>query len=354
MVERIPVAVMGATGLVGQRFIQLLHKHPWFELVSITASERRIGQKYGETVRWMWSEEPPEEVQEMKLSPTNYEGVRDAEIVFSALPSSVARELEPELAKRGKIIVSNASPFRMDDDVPLINPEINPDHLKLIPIQREKRNWKGFIAKNPNCTTAILTLSLKPLLDNFGISNVRVATMQAVSGAGYEGVVSMDIIDNIIPFIKEEEEKVHRETKKILGTLTSDRVEPLNIGVSASCHRVPVLEGHLEAVFVELKEKPEDVNGVVKALSNFKGKPQELKLPTAPEKPIVVRSEPDRPQPRFDRMTGGGMSVVVGRIRWSEIDQNEIKYMVLGSNTIRGAAGTAVLIAELLRAENMI
>lgn len=352
--EKIRVAILGATGLVGQRFIQLLHKHPWFEIEVLTASEKRVGQKYGESVRWMWSTNVPEEIAEMKLEKTCYDSVKDVDLVFSALPSAVAKEIEIEIAKHGKIVVSNASPLRMEPDIPLINPEINYDHLKLIEVQKRKRGWKGFIVKNPNCTTAILTLTLKPLLDRYGIKTVRVATMQALSGAGYHGVMSMDILDNIIPYIKEEEEKVNRETKKILGTLKNNEVTPLNVKVSASCHRVAVLEGHLEAIFVELKEKPNDIEEVIKLLENFKSRPQELKLPTAPEKPIIVRREVDRPQPRFDRYVGKGMSVTVGRIRWDEAAENGIKYLALGSNTIRGAAGAAVLIAELLKAEGYL
>lgn len=352
--DKLKVAILGATGLVGQRFVQLLHKHPWFEIEVLTASERRVGKKYGETTRWMWSEEVPEEVADIRISRTCFDSVKEVDVVFSALPSAIAKDIEIEIAKQGKPVVSNASPLRMEPDVPLVNPEVNYDHLKLISIQQKKRGWKGFIVKNPNCTTAILTLSLKPLLDKYGIEKVRVATMQALSGAGYEGVPSMDIIDNIIPFIKEEEEKVNRETRKILGTLKGDHVEPLNIGVSASCHRVPVLEGHLEAVFVDLKEKPESIEEVIRTLEEFTSKPQELKLPTAPKKPIIVRREIDRPQPRFDRMIDKGMAVVVGRVRWDEASDRGIKYLVLGSNTVRGAAGAAVLIAELLVAEGLL
>jgi len=349
LVEKLKAAILGATGLVGQRFVQLLHDHPWFDIEVLTASEQKVGLKYSEAVHWMWSQEPPETVLEIRLSKTSYESVKDVDIVFSALPSSVAASVEVELAKMGKVVVSNASSLRMESDVPLVNPEVNYEHLKLIEVQRKKRGWKGFIVKNPNCTTAILTLTLKPLLDKYGIDSVRVSTMQALSGAGYRGVYSMDIVDNIIPYIKEEEEKVHRETRKILGLLKENGVELSDIKVSASCHRVPVLEGHLESVFVELNEKPECLDEVINLFKHFRSKPQELRLPTAPENPIVVRKEVDRPQPRFDRMVGKGMSVVVGRVRWSECSDKELKYLVLGSNTVRGAAGAAVLIAELLK-----
>jgi len=352
--DKLSVAVLGSTGLVGQRFVQLLHDHPWFELEVLTASERSVGLKYGEAVRWVWSDSPPESVSDLRVASTSYESVKDVDVVFSALPSSVARDVEVEIARRGKVVVSNASPLRMEPDVPLVNPEVNWDHLRLIEVQRERRGWRGFVAKNPNCTTAILTLTLKPLLDEYGIARVRVATMQALSGAGYRGVYSMDILDNIVPYIKEEEEKVRRETRKILGKLSGDGVEPLPIGVAASCHRVPVLEGHLEAVFVELRERPSSLDEVVEVLRRFRGRPQELGLPTAPERPVVVRTELDRPQPRLDRDVGRGMSVVVGRVRWSEASDRELKYLALGSNTVRGAAGAAVLIAELLVAEGYI
>ncbi|RLE79994.1 MAG: aspartate-semialdehyde dehydrogenase [Thermoprotei archaeon] len=354
MADRLKVGVLGATGLVGQRFIQLLHDHPWFQLEVISASAEKAGMKYSEATRWIWSTPLPSSVADMRLCKLSPEKFKGLDIVFSALPSQIAGGFEEKLAKMGLTVVSNASPMRLEDDIPLVNPEINPEHLKLLEVQRRTRGWKGVIVKNPNCTTAILTLSLKPLLDEFGLKRVRVATMQALSGAGYRGVYSMDIMDNIIPFIKNEEDKVRDETRKILGSLKGERVKWLDIGVSATCCRVPVLEGHLEAVFVELEEKPSDLSEVIKVLETFEGLPQKLKLPTAPDKPIIVRSEVDRPQPRLDRMAYRGMAVTVGRIRWDEATENGLKYLVLGSNTIRGAAGAAVLIAELMKAKGII
>lgn len=354
MPDRFRVAVLGATGLVGQRFVHLLHDHPWFELEVLVASREKTGLKYGEAVHWLWGDGPPEDVCEVRLSEPSVESLRGLDLVFSALPSGVAQGLEVEAAKAGLAVVSNASPMRLDPDIPLINPEVNPDHLALIAEQRERRGWKGFIVKDPNCTTVILTLTLKPLLDRFGVKRVRVATMQALSGAGYKGVLSMDIVDNVIPFIKGEEEKVRDESRKILGKLRDGSVERSSAGFSASCHRVPVLEGHLESVFVELEESPNDLNEVVKTFEGFVGEPQRLMLPTAPRRPIIVRREDDRPQPRLDRYSGGGMSVTVGRVRWDEAGSAGIKYLTLGSNTIRGAAGTAVLIGELLKAKGYL
>ncbi len=354
MSDRLRVAVLGATGLVGQRLVYLLHDHPWFDLEVLAASREKTGLKYSEAVHWLWDSGPPDDIGEVRLSEPSVESLEGLDLVFSALPSGVARELEVEAAKAGLAVISNASPMRLDPDVPLINPEVNPEHLALISEQRRRRKWKGFIVKDPNCTTVILTLSLKPLLDRFGIKRVRVATMQALSGAGYRGVLSMDIVDNVIPFIKGEEEKVRDESRKILGRLGNGSIEELSAGFSASCHRVPVIEGHLESVFVELKETPNDLDDVVKAFEEFVGEPQRLMLPTAPRRPIIVRKETDRPQPRLDRYSGGGMSITVGRVRWDEAGPAGIKYLALGSNTIRGAAGTAVLIGELLKAKGYL
>jgi len=350
MVDRVSVGILGATGLVGQRFIQLLHEHPWFEITKLAGSSEKAGKKYSEAVLWIWDRDPPESVADMRLCYPRVEEFSNLDIVFSALPSSIAMSLEPELAKSGTTIVSTNSFLRMKEDIPLINPEVNADHIEIIEVQRTKRKWKGCILKAPNCTTAILTLTLKPLLDSYGIKSVRVATMQAVSGAGYRGVLSLDILDNIIPYIEGEEEKVTLETRKILGRLENKTIVPLEIQVSASCHRVPVIEGHLEAVFVELIEAPSSIDEVIRILKDFKGIPQELRLPTAPPQPIIFREEKDRPQPRLDRMAYRGMAVTVGRVRKDDGFDKGIKYVVLGSNTVRGAAGAALLTAELLYA----
>jgi aspartate-semialdehyde dehydrogenase len=272
----------------------------------------------------------------------------DADIVFSALPADQAVETEDAFARAGFAVVSNASAHRMDADVPLMNPEANFSHLKLIDKQRRRRKWDGALVTNPNCTTAVLSLSLKPIFDTFGLKNVVMSSMQAASGAGYPGVASLDIIDNVIPFIKDEEEKVQRETQKILG----DVGHSAEFNISASCHRVPVIDGHTEAIFVETV-KPSTPEQVANCMAEFAAEPQELKLPSAPKRPIIVRSEQDRPQPRFDRNEGRGMSVVVGRVRKDPVFDG-VKYVALGHNTVRGAAGCAVLIAESMKSQGYI
>ncbi len=341
-------AVLGATGLMGQRFVQLLNHHPWFTLESVTGSERSVGETFGEAVRWRVETPLKEDFAELEVQPSNPKFVDNVDVVFSALPSEVARTVEEEFAKAGHVVVSNASAYRMEPDVPLLNPEVNCEHSSLIDEQRRRRNWDGAIVTNPNCTTAILTLSLKPVLDGFGVERVIVSSMQAASGAGYPGVASLDLIDNVIPFIREEEEKVERESAKILGQVDS----PAKFGFSASCHRVPVLDGHMEAVFVETKEQATP-DKIVSVMENFSAEPQRLKLPSAPNQPVVVKREEDRPQPRFDRLEGNGMSVVVGRVR-KDRSNGGIKYIALGHNTIRGGAGCAILIAEYLRSKGYV
>ena len=344
------VAILGATGIVGQRFVHFLSDHPWFDLELVMASERSAGKVYAEAVTWILEKPMPKRAYELTLYPINVDLIarERIDIVFTALPPDAAKELEPQLAKKGIVVVSNASPMRLESDIPLLNPEVNADHIDAIEVQRRNRGWSGAILKVPNCTTAIATLSLKPLLDAFGIGKVVIATMQALSGAGLTGVPSMLILDNLIPYIEGEEEKVESESRKILGEFNGSVIEVNNaISVTASCHRVMVLEGHTEAIFVELKAKA-TIDEVIKAMEEFKGnKIKGMALPTAPEKPIIVRQEADRPQPRLDRLEGNGMSVVVGRLR-EDKTLNGVKYVVLGHNTIRGAAGTGVLIAELL------
>ncbi|MEM3522388.1 MAG: aspartate-semialdehyde dehydrogenase [Candidatus Bathyarchaeia archaeon] len=344
----VDVAVLGATGLVGQNFIQILAKNPLFRIKSVAASERSKGLKYSKAVKWRFSNEIPEEVYDLEVvSPTPKE-VKDVDAVFSALPADIAYSIEEEFAKAGYVVLSNASSHRMDKYVPILNPEVNGEHIKLIDLQREEKKWDGAIVTNPNCTTAILTLSLKPIYDKFGIKSVIVSTMQALSGAGYPGVASLDIIDNVIPFIEKEEEKVQTETLKIMGTIE----KYAEFKISASCHRVQTTDGHMEAVFIETYDEPEPEE-VIKAMESFKAEPQLLKLPTAPEKPIIVRKESDRPQPKLDRMEGNGMSVVVGRVRKDPVF-NGIKYIVIGHNLIRGAAGCSVLNAEYLKAKGYL
>lgn len=332
----------------GQRFIGLLRSHPWFEVAAVTGSERRVGRCYLEAVNWKLESPLENPVGELEVLPTEPKAVKGVDIAFSALPSEVAAKAEEEFARAGFMVVSNASSHRMDLDVPLVVPEVNPDHISLIDDQRQKRGWDGAIITNPNCTATPLVMSLKPLVDKFGVKRVIVSTMQASSGAGYPGVASLDLIDNIIPYIRNEEEKVAEETCKMLGS----KYEPASILVSASCHRVPVLDGHTEAVFVET-EKTAEPSEVSRAMENFRAEPQLLKLPTAPPSPIVLRTEEDRPQPRLDRMAGQGMSVVVGRIRRDKA-LNGIKYVLLGHNTVRGAAGCAILTAEYLKAKRYL
>lgn len=340
-------AVLGATGLVGQRFVQLLNDHSWFEISALTGSDRSVGREYGASVNWRMETHLKRKVAEITVQRTDPKEV-DADIVFSALPAEQALSTEEAFAREGYAVVSNASAHRMDEDVPILNPEANFNHLSLIDEQRRRRKWDGAIVTNPNCTTAILSLSLKPISDTFGLRNVVMSSMQAASGAGYPGVASLDIIDNVIPFIKEEEEKVQRETQKILGTPGKSA----GFTVSASCHRVAVLDGHTEAVFVQT-EKAAEPEEVAKWMAEFTAEPQRLKLPSAPERPVIVRSEQDRPQPRFDRNEGHGMSVVVGRIRKDPVFDG-VKYVALGHNTLRGAAGCAVLIAESMKSQGYI
>ena len=340
-------AILGATGLVGQRFVQLLNDHPWFEITTLTGSERTVGMRYGEAATWRMQTRLTEGIAEQTVQPSDPKEV-DADVVFSALPADQATETEQTFAKAGYVVVSNASAHRMEPDVPLINPEVNFSHFKLIDEQRRTRNWDGALVTNPNCTTAVLSLSLKPIYDRYGVKSVVMSSMQATSGAGYPGVPSLDIIDNVIPFIEEEEEKVQRETKKILGNLG----QPAEFNISTSCHRVPVIDGHTEAVFVQTV-RPAKPEQVADCMAEFAAEPQALKLPSAPERPIIVRLEQDRPQPRFDRNEGGGMSIVVGRVRTDPVF-NGVKYVALGHNTVRGAAGCAVLIAESMKSQGYI
>jgi len=341
-------AVLGATGNVGQIFVQLLDGHPWFEVTTVAASERSAGRTYGEASRWRQSTPVPEAVAPMEVVDIDPSAVKDVDIVFSALPSDVAGKVEEEFAKAGYVVVSNASAHRMDPDVPMLNPEINCSHVSLIEEQRRTRKWEGAIVTNPNCSTTVLTLPLKPIFDVFGIKSLIVSTMQAISGAGYPGVASLDIVDNVIPFIGGEEPKMESETQKILGTAS----KPADFKVSSSCHRVPTIDGHMEAVFVETKKKAEP-NAVAEAMENFVGEPQKLKLPSAPEKPVIVTWADDRPQTRLDRMEGNGMSTVVGRIRRDSVFDG-VKFIALGHNTIRGAAGCGVLNAEYLKVKKFI
>lgn len=353
--DKISVGVLGATGMVGQRFIQSLSEHPWFELEALTASESSAGKRYEEAAKWYLYPPMPDEVKDIEVRPTSAESVEDADILFTALPSGIAEEVEPEMAEAGHIVASNASSYRMEPDVPLMIPEINPDHLELLERQRDERGWEGAIVTNPNCTTIVLLLALKPLLDDFGISRSFVTSMQALSGAGYGGVKSMEIEDNLIPYIPKEEWKTENEPLKIFGKFNEDRIEEAEMSISASCNRVPVLDGHTESVFLELEEEatPEEVS---ESMSEFRALPQELDLPTAPDQPVIVEEAEDSPQPRFARHSGSvpGMSVVVGRVREDPSLEDGVRFLVSGNNAIRGAAGASVLNAELMKAKDIL
>ncbi len=341
------VGILGATGMVGQRFIQLLEDHPTFEITALTASQRSAGKKYQDAVTWHMDTPIPEAVKDTVVINTDPSLVKDVEIVFSALPSENAAVVEPKFAETGMKVASNASAMRMEPDVPLVIPEVNPEHLDLIETQQKNRGWEGFIVTNPNCSTIALALTLKPLYDQYDINRVYVSTMQAVSGAGYNGVPSMAILDNLVPFIGEEEEKMEEETLYLLGDFDGENVEPASFGLSTSCHRVPVVDGHTEAVFMEIDENFE-LDDVKKSLKDYKALPQKLNLYSAPNNPIIVREEDNRPQPRMDRMMEKGMAVTVGRLRRDPNIPNCLKYVLLGHNTIRGAAGASILNAELI------
>jgi aspartate-semialdehyde dehydrogenase len=341
------VGILGATGMVGQRFIELLSDHPTFEITALTASQRSAGKKYQDAVTWHLEMPIPESVQNMLVVGTDPNQLKDVEIVFSALPADTAAFVEPEFAEAGMKVASNASAMRMEPDVPLVIPEVNPEHLDLIEVQQKRRGWDGFIVTNPNCSTIALVMTLKPIYDQYDIKRIYVSTMQAVSGAGYDGVPSMAILDNIVPFIGEEEEKMEIETLQLLGDFDGEEVILPSFGVSTSCHRVPVVDGHTEAVFMEMNEEF-DLENLKESLRRFQGLPQKLDLYSAPKNPIIVRDEDDRPQPRMDRLTEGGMAVTVGRIRQDEAFSKSLKYVLLGHNTIRGAAGASILNAELI------
>lgn len=344
------VGILGATGTVGQRVIHMLRDHPYFEVTALAASDRSEGKRFIEVCNWKLPYDMPEEVKDIRVYPCK--PPLDCDVVIASLPSDIALESEGAFAAAGFPVISNSSAFRMDQDVPLIVPEINPDHLDMIEIQKQNRGFdRGYLVTNPNCTTIGLVMALAPLYQAFGLEAVMMTSMQAISGAGYPGVASMDIIDNVMPYIGGEEEKCEVEPQKILGRFAGSRIEDAPFKVSAQCNRVPVQDGHLESVRVKLAKKA-SIDEVIATLENFRGLPQELRLPTAPEKPIIVRSEKDRPQPRLDRDAGNGMATVVGRISKDTIF--DYKLTLISHNTIRGAAGAAVLNAELLIAKGLL
>ncbi|MCK5660628.1 MAG: aspartate-semialdehyde dehydrogenase [Methanosarcinales archaeon] len=335
--DKLSVGVLGATGAVGQRFIEALADHPWFELTALAASTRSEGKKYKDAANWRLESTMPSDIADMEVVAIDATKVK-ADIVFSALPSDIAETVEPEFAKAGCVVASNAAAFRMGEDVPLLIPEVNSEHFDLIEVQKDNRGWDGCIITNPNCSTIMMALSLKPLVQ-FGINDVKVATMQAISGAGYDGIPSMAILDNVVPYIGGEEEKMETEAQKLLGTFDGNRIVDAEFDVSASCHRIPVMDGHTEAIWIKMDADPTPAD-VRQAFLDFD--PKLSDLPTEPDTPLIVRDEPDRPQPRLDRMAGDGMGVTVGRIR------EGIRYVAMGHNTVRGAAGASVLNAELM------
>ncbi len=347
--RKIKAGILGATGMVGQRLAVLLADHPWFDLTTLAASDNSAGKKYEEACNWKLSVPMPDNVKNKTVASCKPD--IDARIVFSAASSKAAEIFEGQFAQEGYAVVSNAGANRMKQDVPLIIPEINPGHLDLITVQKTNRNRHGYIITNPNCSSIPLAVVLDPLVENWGVELVQVTTLQALSGAGYPGVASMDMLDNVVPFINNEEGKIESEPLKILGDCRHDRIEPCNFAISAQVHRVPVRDGHMLSVSVKLQDKAE-VKDVIHALEFYKGKISGLNLPTSPEKPIYVKHEPDRPQPVLDRDNGSGMGITVGRIR--ECPVFDIKMSVLGHNTIRGAAGAAVLNGELLAAKNLV
>ena len=334
--------------MVGQEFIRFLQGHPWFDIAWLGASDRSAGKPYREATTWRLDGAMPAGVEGMQVEECKPGNA--PRLVFSSMDASVATEIEQAFAQAGHVVVSNSRNHRMDADVPLLIPEVNPGHLKIIPLQQRHRGWKGQIATNPNCSTIVLAMALAPL-KQFGIKRVMATTMQALSGAGYPGVASLDINGNVVPFISGEEEKMQRETQKILGDFTGDSIRPLAAKVSAQCNRVAVVNGHMVATSVELEQKPGAAD-LIHAIESFSSVPQERKLPSAPPRPLIYLTEQDRPQPRRDVDRERGMTVFVGRLR--ECPVLDYKFMALGHNTVRGAAGAAVLNAELMYSEGLL
>jgi aspartate-semialdehyde dehydrogenase len=342
--QRVPVAVLGATGAVGQAFVRLLATHPWFDLVQVAASERSAGRPYAEAVHWIGADDIPERVRDMRVVACDPAAI-SAPVVFSALDASVAQEVEPAFARAGRLVLSNASSYRMEDDVPLVTPDVNPDHLRMLDYQRRARGWEGGIVTNANCSSIVAVSALAPLHREFGLTRLFVATMQAVSGAGYPGVPSLDILGNVIPFIRNEEEKIETEILKMLGRLESERVSPADIRISAHANRVPVLNGHTVCMSLDFASDVTPAQATA-VLREWQGDAACRSLPTAPIRALLVTDDADRPQPRRDADRGNGMTVTVGRVRRDAIFA--IKLVALGHNIVLGAAGASVLNAELL------
>ena len=335
--------------MVGQRFAQLLENHPQFEITALAASDKSQGKPYSEACTWRLNGAMPVAVRSLVVQPPR--PPLDCDLVFSSLPGDIARETEDSFARAGYPVISNSSAFRMDADVPLLIPEVNHDHLSLLDQQRHHYSSGGFIVTNPNCSTIMLVLALAPLHVAFGVEATVATTLQALSGAGYPGVASLDILDNVLPYIASEEEKIETETRKILGRVSDNGIADASMAVSAQCHRVNVMDGHMAAVRVKLRRKA-SIAEVRESFESFSSIPQELKLHSAPQQVIVVRDEPDRPQPKLDRDAGDGMTVTIGRLQDDAV--LDYRFVVLSHNTIRGAAGAAILNAELLIAKGYL
>ena len=347
---RFRVGILGATGVVGQRFIQLLQGHPQFEVTALAASDRSQGKTFAEACTWRLPGEMPESVKSIAVQAPA--PPLDCDFVFSSLPGEIAAQAEEDFARAGYPVISNSSSHRMSPDVPLLIPEVNPDHIALIDAQRKNRGFdRGFILTNPNCSAIAIVLPLAPLHAKFGVTSCVVTTMQALSGAGYPGVAALDATDNVIPFIGGEEEKVEAETLKLLGRVDGESIQPAAMTVSAQCNRVNVTDGHMASIRVKLAQ-PATPADLRETLASFSALPQQLKLHSAPSRPVIVRDEKDRPQPRLDRDAGKGMSVTVGRITPDTVF--DYRFVALGHNTIRGAAGAAILNAELLVARGYL
>jgi aspartate-semialdehyde dehydrogenase len=343
--DKIAVGILGATGSVGQKFIQILDNHPYFEVKEVAASERSAGKTYAEAVNWFLPGKIPLSVRELVIKPTTPD--LDCRLVFSGLDASIAGGVETEFAKAGYSVVSNSKNHRFDPDVPLLIPEVNPDHLGLLPQQK----YRGKIVTNPNCSAIGLVMAIKPLINAFGIENLNVVTMQAISGAGYPGLPALNILENVIPFISGEEDKIESEPLKILGTYDNHKIIPLNLSISAQCNRVAVIDGHLLSVQVTLKQKAKKEE-IIRVWRDFKSIPQELNLPLAPKQPLHYLEEENSPQPRLHRDLENGMAVSIGRLRACPIF--DYKFSVLAHNTMRGAAGGAILCAELIKAKGLL
>ncbi|MBC8334662.1 MAG: aspartate-semialdehyde dehydrogenase [Anaerolineales bacterium] len=349
MKNKIPVAVLGATGAVGQRFIQLLENHPWFDVIAVTGSARTEGQKYGEVCRWLLPTDIPKSIFQLKVTPSFPESIQTP-LVFSALPSEKAKIIEPLFAKAGAAVCTNAGAFRQDPHTPILLPEVNPEHTALIPAQRAKQGWDGFIVTNPNCTSTGMTIALKALKNSFGLRRVFATSMQAISGAGYPGVPSLDILGNVIPYIPGEEEKASWEPRKMLGIINDGKLELAEIGFSFHANRVPVVDGHTVVLTVELADPPGDIGLAARTLSEYQAPEISRQLPSTPQPVIRLRSEANRPQPRLDITEG--MTTVVGRVRADDLF--DLRMVVVSHNTIRGAAGGSIYNAELLVKQGFI